>query len=177
VRIANRLIASVLAVLAAVAGVLVAIEVFVAQVLKREPWIIPYDDWLQSARKDTWADSNTVLQIGLGLVLAGVLVVGLQLLRRRPTGLPVEIGHDFEVWVQRRSLERSLTRRAERVDAVQAARVKLRRDKLRVYVDTHRRQAPDLEGDVTRAVTGAVEHLHPVRTPAIDVAVSRRVRS
>ena len=79
----------------------------------------------------------------------------------------------MQVEVQRRSLERSLGRTAEQVDAVHSARAKLRRGELRVRVDTNRRLAPDLEAIVTEAVHDALRCAHTEPEPAVRVTVNR----
>lgn len=173
-RIGNRVVAAVVAAALIVGGLVVAAEVFIAQVLKREPWIVPYDDWLDSAQRTTWAESAAVLQIAVASLIVGGLLLLMQLVRRRPTTLPVDVGDGMQVEVQRRSLERSLGRTAEQVDAVDTARARLRRGELRVRVATNRRLAPDLEATVTEAVHDALRSAHTEPEPHVRVTVTRR---
>jgi hypothetical protein len=177
VRITNRVIAAVAAIMLTAVGTVIVVEVFVAQILKRSPWIVPYDQWLDSARANTWAGSDTVLQLGVGLTAGGIAVVLFELIRRRPTGLSVAVDPDLRVQVQRRSLEHSFARAAERVDAVRSARVKLRKDVLQVDVTTARREAATIEADVTMAVIAALHRIHPTPEPSVRVKVTRREQS
>jgi hypothetical protein len=176
-RVVNRLLAAVVAILVIAAAFVVVVEVVVAQVAKRDPWIVPYDQWLESAQQNTWAGSDAVLQLALALLLVGAVLLVLQLVPRRPTSLPLEVGGRSEVQVQRRSLERSLVRAAERLDAVEKASVDLGENRVQVRATTHRRQAPNLEAEITRSMMDALARAHPVRQPEIRVKVSRRQSS
>src|SRR5215204_2388947 len=144
-RVVSRILAAVVALLIIAAAVVVVVEVVVAQVLKREPWIVPYDRWLASAQRESWATSDAVLQVAVALLVAGAVLLILQLIRRRPTSLPLAVGDRSEVQVHRRSLEHSLARTAERLDAVEKASVDVDRDRVNVRATTHRRQAQTLE--------------------------------
>jgi Family of unknown function (DUF6286) len=177
VRVVNRLLAAVVAILLVAAAFVVVTEIVVAQVFKRDPWIVPYDEWLESARQNSWADSDAVLQVAVALLLAGAVLLVLQLARRRPTSLPLEVGDRSEVQVHRRSLEGSLARAAERLDAVDKASVDVGADRVQVRATTHRRQAPNLEAEITQSLLEALGRAHPVREPDIRVKVSRRKSS
>jgi hypothetical protein len=171
-RLLNRLLAAVVAILVAGAGLLVAVEVVIAQLFKRDPWIIPYDQWLRSARRETWERSDAVLQLAVAFIVVGAILLLLQLLHRRPRNLPLYLTPEWEVAVQRRSLERSLARAAAKVDAVDAASVKLRGERLRVQAATKRRVFPNLELEVTQTVSEALQRFHPAKAPAVKVEVS-----
>jgi hypothetical protein len=173
-RIVNRLLAAVVAILVIAAAFVVVSEVVVAQVFKRDPWIVPHDRWLRSARQDTWADSDSVLQLAVALLVVGAVLLILQLVRRRPTTVPLDVGGRSAVEVHRRSLERSLARTAERLDAVDKASVDVGGDHLQVRATTNRRQAPNLEAEITQSLLDALRRTHPVREPDIRVKVSRR---
>ena len=173
-RVLNRVVAALVAVALAVAGVVVAVEVFVAQVLKREPWIVPYDRWYRSSQENTWS-ADVVLQIGLALIGIGLVLLLLQFLKRKPTSFPLETRQPgVDAYVGRRSLERSLTRAAEHVDGVSSAKAKVAGNRVRISASSNRRVAPDLESQVNEAVTSSLRRVHLVREPPVSVSVSRR---
>ncbi len=89
-RVLSRLIALAVALGLFVGGIVVAVEIVFAEI-GREPWVIPYDEWYESARINAWSSPST-RRLALALVVAGLLLLLLQLARRRPTALAMEMG-------------------------------------------------------------------------------------
>jgi len=173
VRILSRLIALALALGLVVGAVLVAVEIVVAE-LGREPWVIPYDRWYQSARTNDWSSPST-RRLALVLVVAGLILLLLQLARRRPTALSMETAastHSADL--NRRGIERSLVRAVSRVDGVASAKAKISRSRTRVTASSNRRLPGDLEARVTQAAEKRLAALQLASPPALSVRLDSR---
>jgi hypothetical protein len=171
VRIVNRVLAAVLALALLVGGLIVAVEIVVAG-FDRRPWVLPHDDWYRSARLRTW-DSAPPRWIFLGLIAAGLLLLFLQLARRRPTALALTPGA-VPADVGRRSLERSLAREAAGVDGIAAAKAKVGKEKAEVVASSNRRQTDDLEPMVSQALDRRMAAVGLARPPAVRIKVQGR---
>jgi hypothetical protein len=171
VRIANRAVAAVLALGFLAGGLILAVEIVVAG-FDRRPWVLPHDDWYDSARTRMWEDAPP-RWIFIGLVVAGLLLLLLQFARRRPTTLPMAPGA-VPTDVGRRSLERSLAREATRIDGVSAAKARVNDDRVDVRASSNRRQVGDLEPRVTQALDRRMGALGLARPPAVRVKVQGR---
>lgn len=170
-RVANRIIAAVLALGLLVGGLLVAVEIVVAG-FDRRPWVLPHDEWYRSARLRAW-DSAPPRWIFIGLVIAGLLLLVLQLARRRPTALALTPGA-VPADLGRRSLEKALVREAGRVDGIAAAKAKVREDRADVVASTNRRQPGDLGPRVAQALDRRMAAMGLARPPAVKVKVHGR---
>ena len=170
-RIANRVLAAVLALALLVGGLIVAVEIVVAG-FDRRPWVLPHDDWYRSARLRTW-DSAPPRWIFIGLVAAGLVLLFIQLARRRPTTLALTPGA-VPADVGRRSLERSLAREARSVDGIAAAKAKVGKEKAEVVASSNRRQTADLEPAVSKALDRRMAAIGLARPPAVRVKVQGR---
>ncbi len=170
-RIVNRVLAAVLALSLFVGGLIVAVEIVVAG-FDRRPWVLSHDDWYRSARLRTW-DSAPPRWIFIGLVAAGLLLLCVQLARRRPTTLALTPGA-VPADVGRRSLERSLTRETTRIDGIAAAKTKVGKEKAAVVASSHRRQTADLEPVISQALDQRMAAIGLARPPALRVKVQGR---
>lgn len=170
-RLANRVLAAVLALGLLVGGLVVAVEIVVAG-FDRRPWILPHDDWYRSARLRTW-DSAPPRWIFIGLLAAGLVLLLMQLARRRPTALALTPGA-VPADLGRRSLEKSLAREAKAVDGIAAAKARVGKEKADVAASSNRRQADDLEPVVSQALDRRMAALGLARPPAVRVKVQAR---
>ncbi|MDQ4069396.1 MAG: DUF6286 domain-containing protein, partial [Actinomycetota bacterium] len=171
VRIANRVVAAVLALGLLAGGLLVAVEIVVAG-FDRRPWVLPHDDWYVSARTRSW-ESAPARWIFIGLAVAGLLLLLLQLARRRPTALALTPGA-VPTEVGRRSLERSLVREATTIDGVAAAKARVDGDRAEVVATSNRRQTDDLQPRLTQALDRRMAALGLARPPSVRVKVRGR---
>lgn len=170
-RIANRVASAVLGLALLVGGLLVAVEIVVAG-FDRRPWVLPHDDWYNSARLRIWEDAPP-RWIFIGIVLAGLLLLLLQLARRRPRALAMTPGA-VPADIGRRSLEKALVREAARIDGIAAAKAKVREDRADVVASSNRRQTGDLGPRVTEALDARMAALGLARPPAVRVKVQGR---
>ena len=169
--IANRVVSAVLALAVLVGGILVAVEIVVAG-FDRRPWVLPHDDWYNSARLRSWEDAPP-RWIFIGLVVAGLVLLFLQFARRPPRALAMAAGA-VPADIGRRSLEKALVREATRVDGVAAAKVKVREDRAEVVASSNRRQTDDIGPTVTQALDRRMAALGLARPPAVRVKVHGR---
>ena len=170
-RIANRVVAAVLALGLVVGGLLFAVEIVVAG-FDRRPWVVPHDRWYTSARLRSW-ESAAPRWIFIGLAVAGLLLLILQLARRRPTALALTAGA-VPAEVGRRSLERALVREASAVDGVASARAKVDDGKAEVVATSNRRQTTELQPRVAEVLDRRIGALGLARPPTVRVKVQGR---
>lgn len=170
-RLVNRVLAAVLGLTLLVGGLLVATEIVIAG-FGRRPWVVPYDRWYASARMRSW-DSAPPRWIFLGLVAAGLALLVVQLLGRRPAALALAPGA-APADVGRRSLEKSLAREAARVDGVAGAKARIAKDNAQVEAWSSRRQTEDLPPRVAAALDRRLSALGLARPPAVRVKVEGR---
>lgn len=170
-RIVNRVLAAVLGLGLLVGGLVVAVEIVVAG-FDRRPWVLPHDDWYRSARQQSW-ESAPPRWIFIGLIAAGLVLLFIQIARRRPTALALTPGA-VPADVGRRSLERSLAREATSVDGIAAAKAKVRKDKADVVASSTRRQTDDLGPVVSQALDRRMAAVGLARPPAVRVKVQGR---
>jgi len=170
-RIANRVLAAVLALALFVGGLLIAVEIVVAG-FDRRPWVVPHDSWYISARLRSW-DSAPLRWIFIGLAATGLALLVSQLARRRPAflaltpgGVPADLG--------RRSLEKSLVREATRVDGVSGAKAKVSDGRADIVASSNRRQTDDLGPRVAEALDRRMSALGLARPPVVRVKVHGR---
>lgn len=168
----NRVLAVAVALALAVGGFVVAVEIALVGV-GGGPWVLPYDDWYDSARRNQW-ESSGPRGLFIGVCAAGVVLLVLQVVKAAPRSVPLEEGCSG-AGLSRRSLERALARTAGRIDGVSAAKASVDRNRTRIVVDTNRRTG-DLRPPVEKAVQDRLHSLGLARLPKVDVAVNKRTR-
>ena len=172
-RILSRLIALAVALALVVGGVLVAVEIVLAE-LGWQPWVVPHDQWYEEGRQNAWS-SSSVRALFLALAVVGLVLLLLQATKRRPLALLMERRQDgHPVAVGRRSLEQSLVRSITRVAGVAAAKVRLSENRARVRASSNRRLPGDLEARVARAAEQRLSALKLATTPEVVVRLGHR---
>lgn len=152
-RIANRILAVIVAIGLAAGGLLVAVEIAWAR-LGHRPLVVPHDDWYATARENHW-DASGPRWLFLVVALAGVAVLALQLMRARPRSLALADGQT-RAGLSRRGLEQALARAAVAQDGIANAKAKVDRRRARVIAVTRRTEG-DLEPRVEQAVRGRLQ--------------------
>lgn len=172
-RLFNRLVAVALALFLVVGCVLVAVEIVVAE-LGNDPWVIPYDRWYEDARAHDWS-SGWSLRWFFALTALGLVLLLLQLARRRPAALPMKVGRtEHPAAVSRRGIERSLGRAVGRVDGVASAKARVKRGSVRVKATSNRRQPGDLESRIGEAARQRLSSLGLAQPPSVAVRLQHR---
>lgn len=170
-RVVNRVLAAVLALALLVGGVLLAVEIVVAA-FGRDPWVVPHDRWYRNTLGHSW-DDDASRWVFIGLVLAGLALLALQIVRRRPGTLPLSTG-GAPADLGRRSMERSLVRAATSVDGVSGAKVRVSAERADVVATTSRRLAEEVRPHLAEAVERRVRALGLAREPQVKVQISGR---
>lgn len=170
-RIVDRVVAAVLALALMVGGLLVAVEIVVAA-FGRHPWVLPHDRWYRSTLEHAWDDA-AARWVFIALVLAGLLLLSLQVARRRPATLALSAG-GAPADLGRRSMERSLARAATSVDGVSRAKVRVSAERADVVATTNRRQADEVRPRLAEAVERRVRALGLARVPQVKVRIEGR---
>lgn len=174
-RTVNRLLAAVLA-FGLVAASLLTVAEIGAAALGLAPWVVPYESWLATARSSAYGD-RPVLTVAILLVLVGLVLVVLQLLRRRPLRLPLLPKHDgVQPRIERRSLELAATRAAREVDGVEKATCRATSGRLVVNAASGREEIIGLDGRIRAAVEKRITALEPAQpvTVAVKLQSPRR---
>ena len=172
-RILSRLLALAVALALAVGGALVAVEIVAAE-LADDPLVIPYDKWYRSARTNDWS-SSLARQVSVALLAAGLVLLLLQVAKRRPAVLAMKpTGAGRSAALQRRGVERSLVRAVSRVDGVASAKATITSSRTRVAATTNRRLPGDLEDRVKRAAEARLAALHLATPPPLSVRLNSR---
>ena len=172
-RLVSRLVAVAVALFLAAAGVLVAVEIVVAE-LGNDPWLIPYDRWYEDGRTHDWSSAPS-RQLFAALAALGLLLLVLQLARRRPTVLAMEKGRSqHDAALNRRGVERSLVRAVSRVDGVASSKVSIKRGTARVRATSNRRQPGDLESRIGEAARQRLSSLGLAQPPSVAVRLQHR---
>jgi hypothetical protein len=168
VRILNRVVSVLLAVALIAGGVLVAVEIVLAA-LDRDPWVLPHDEWYRSARETPWSDGDARLVFGV-LALVGLVLLVLELLRRRTQALPLaDRSEGARADLDRRGVERWLAGRLADVEGASDARAKVKKRQVAVSAATPQRDVAEVQ---QRLEASAADHLDE-----LDLAAPLRVRA
>jgi hypothetical protein len=173
-RIADRIVAGLVALALLVGGVLLAIEIALQAAGREDPWVLPWDTWYREGLETPWSDP-TVRAVCIGLLVAAVLLLMLQFARRRPSALPVRPRADaVHVDLDRRGLEHWLAARLDKVEGVGSVNVRAHRRKVRVRADSVSRDTAPIERRLDEAAARELDRLDLVRSPSVDVNVRPR---
>lgn len=133
--ITNRVLSALLALLLVVGGLLVAVEIVLAQ-LGRQALLIPSSAWASWLGGQTW-DTFTVRLVLSGLVVVGLLLLILALRPGKPRRLALPAtGTNLHVSIARRALQQNLADTAARASGVASASAKAGRRTVTVTATT-----------------------------------------
>jgi hypothetical protein len=177
-RLLNRPLAFILAAALAAAGIIVIIEV-TALHFNSGPLLLHWTTWYHWAAKTHW--DQLVVQVWSAiLIVAGALILALELKPPRVTRLPLRSAHDAtDAAVTRRGLAGTLRAAATGVDGISSAAVRVRRRRARVTAVSAARgraAADALKEPVTQALRGRLDDLDLRHPPRLTVRVTARSR-
>ena len=173
-RVADRVIAGIVALVLLVGGVLVAIEIGLQAAGLEGPWVLPWDSWYREGTETAWSDPE-VRAVCVGLVAVAVLLLALQVAHRRPSAMPIRRRNEaVDVDLDRRGLEDWLEARLARVDGVGAVKVRAGRRKVRVRAEAVARDTAPIQGRLDEAATRELAEFDLERPPSVDVRVRSR---
>ncbi len=174
-RVLLRVLAPLLGLALAAAGVLLVIEVVAAWV--RPPatagLLVPWPDWRTTVENLTWAD-QPVPWIAVGVAVAGLLLVLLGLLARRHDIRFEPPTPDVTVTTSPRVLARIVGRRVRSADGVAAATVTASGRKVAVGAQGWNDASSELRSEVDGAVAALLDELPLARRPRVSVTVQQR---
>lgn len=177
-RLLNRPLAFILAAALAVASIAVIVEV-VAFHVNAGPLVLHWTTWDRWAQRTRW-DALVVQVWSAVLIVAGGLILALELKPRRVTRLPLRSAHDAtDAAVTRGGLAGTLRAAATGVDGIASAAVVVRRRRARVTAVSAARGRPAaaaLRQPVTEALDGRLDHLDLRHRPRLTVRVNSRSR-
>lgn len=175
VRVLLRVLAPLLGLTLAVAGVLVVIEVVVAWV--RPPAvtgvIVPWPDWRVALENRTW-DRPPVSVIAIAVAVVGLVLVLVGLLARRSDLLLEGVGDDMTVATTPRVLARLVGTRVREADDVAAASVTASARRVRVAVEAWDAEHEGLDEAVAGRIEELLDELPLTRRPRVAVSVAER---
>jgi hypothetical protein len=165
--------ATIVAALLAAAALLTAAEV-ISRLLDRQLGALPVS-WLSRLGRETqWQDPLALIVAGLAAV-AGLLLLVLALRPGRARVVPVTSGYgDALTAASYGAVARHTEAAAGGVDGIAGARATVRKDRLRLRVDSPLRDPRGLTEQVQQAVAGRLDQLAPLRPLRLKVAVRHR---
>lgn len=174
-RVLLRVLAPLLGLALAAAGVLLVIEVVAAWVRPATGTglLVPWPAWRATLEELTWA-GNPVPAVAIGVAVLGLLLVLLGLTARRSDIHLDAPRPEMTVTTSPRVLARLVGRRVRATDDVAAASVTASRRKVTVSAEGFGDAKPTLRSDVTARVDALLDELPLHRRPRVAVAVQVR---
>jgi hypothetical protein len=171
-RATNRLISVLLSLALTAALLLIAIEVALARLDRDE--LTSWRERYHTFRTTPW--DATSVRVGFGILAgAGLLLLFLQVWRRRPVVLPLDQQPQLApASVNRRHLERALTGDTSHIDGVASSRVKAKRRRVAIDARTNRLNPGDLEQRLYSTVEGRITSLGLVEGLPVTVDLQHR---
>lgn len=133
---------------------------------------IPYDSVVARLHATAWGDRR-VLIAGVAAVLAGLVLLALAMLPGRAVVVPLSGSENFAAGVHRRGLRGSLRDAAQSVEGVRSARVRLRRNRVRVTVRTGYAHTASLSEAVCAAVDERIGRIGPHPAPQVSARLRK----
>ncbi|CAN5232357.1 hypothetical protein BH24ACT1_BH24ACT1_07210 [soil metagenome] len=164
-RIVDRVLSAVLALVLLAGGLVVAVEIVLAG-LGRPAWLVPHDRWAASARTTPWSETDLRL-VFAGMIAVGVLLLVVEGARRRPDALLLAgRGPRVVSELDRRGVERWLVERIEGVEGVVGAGVHVGAKSAVVEATSLARDTGTIDQGVRQVAVDALNSLgldHPLR--------------
>ena len=170
-RTLTRVLSALVGLVLLVAGLALALEVALTAA-RGTAELLPYDAWLRWSRTHAWRDA-VVVWTGLGMLLAGVLLLVLTLRRRAPLAVPGAGRQDMTVSFARRPLEQAVARLAERSAGVEGVRVTMRRHKAAVHGASLATDLDRTRDVLSTRLSEGLDRLPLQHTPTIDVRLRK----
>lgn len=174
-RVLLRVLAPLLGLALAAAGVLLVIEVVAAWV--RTPattgLLVPWPDWRATVETLTW-ENTPVPAVAIGVGVLGLLLVLIGLLARRHDIALSSPTPEVTVTTSPRVLARLVGRRVRASDGVAAASVTATSRKISVGAQAWNDASPELRTSVGTTVGTLLDELPLARRPRVAVTVQQR---
>jgi hypothetical protein len=171
----DRVVAVILGLVLLGLGALVTAEVIWSKGLERSGHLVlPYESSSRYLHQHVWS-STEIRAISAGVAAVGLIVLLLELKRRRP-GLLTMAGSTAGVvtGISRRSLGRALTRVAISTPGISDAKTRVRRRRATVRARSHLRDPGDLQQQLYRELSESLESMQLTRLLRLRVGLSHR---
>jgi glucose dehydrogenase len=164
--ITNRVLSILLALVLLAGGLLVAVEIVLAQ-LGRPALLIPWSAWASWVAGQTW-DTLTVRLILAGLVVVGLILLILALRPGKPRRLALPAtGSNLHMSIARRALQQNLADTAARASGVASASAKAGRRTVTITATTANPNTTEVHNAAQAAVNQRID----------EIGLARRLRS
>jgi len=175
VRLFDRIAAVLLGFAVLILGILVSAEIVHTVLLnKTGELVLPWQRLTRFLTGHDWSTS-AMLTVSVATACVGLVLLLCELKPRRPGLLTLRTDDEhLAAGTTRRSLVNALAARAEEVDGVSGASVKLGRRTATVAVTTVQRDPGDLRQQVIDRLTGWLDALGLVRAPELKVRLSTK---
>lgn len=151
-RVVNRLVSTVLAIVLLAVAVVVVVEIILAAV-GHGPYLYHWQPLRDALVRNTWRDLGTQVT-GVVLSLVGLLLLLVGLKRGRPDALELSgSGSGATVTTTRKSLQRALKATTLATDGVEKAKVAIRRRTVKVKVTSPMLEATPVQEAVEARAT------------------------
>jgi hypothetical protein len=179
VRVANRLLAFVLALALLATGVILIVEVIAANT-DHQPVIFDWHAMFRWGQRNGW--NATSVEITCGIVaLVGLLLLLPQLRRSRPRRFPVDVGDQaLDAGVTRKGLRTAIRSAVEDVDGVGGSSIAVGRRRVRVEARSAARTpdvAASIEPNVRQAAERVTEQLMLRQPRRVSVSVEQNKKA
>jgi Family of unknown function (DUF6286) len=174
-RIANRLLAFIVAAAIVVVGIIIIIEVIAAR-SGAAPVIIGWHSILSWGRRNPWNADSVEVASSITAV-AGLLLLLPQLRRRRPTRLTVTSADATDAALTRKGVSAAVRGAVNDVEGITISRVKVKHRKVAVNATSHAATdgtAADLKSQVKQSAQEAIDQLQFTSKRRLKVHVDSR---
>lgn len=174
-RVLLRVLAPLLGLALAAAGVLLVIEVVAAWVRPGATagLVVPWTDWRSTVEELTW-DTNPVPLIAIGVAVLGLLLILVGVAARRSDVLLEPPAPEVSVTTSPHVLARLVGNRVRATDDVAGASVTASRRRIAVSAQGWGDAGPELRSAVTARVDALLDELPLHRRPRVVVSVQDR---
>jgi hypothetical protein len=175
VRIANRLLAFIVAAAIAVVGIILIIEVIAAR-SGAAPVVIGWHSILNWGRRNTW-DADSVEVACAITTAAGLLLLLPQLRRRRPTRLTVTAGDSTDAAITRKGASAAVRAAVNDIDGITSSHVRVKHRKIAVKATSYAATdatAGNLKSSIKQAAQQVIDQLQLTSKRRVKVSVDSR---
>lgn len=170
-RAVNRLVSTVIALALLVATALIVIEI-VAAAIGKGPAIVHWQSTTNALGRNTWRDLGAQVT-GVVLVLVGLLLIVLASKRGKPDVLALsDSGSGTTVTTTRKSLQRALKATAVSTEGVEKAKVKVKRRKAVIKVNSALLDAGRVKQAVEQRGSDLIEAVGLAKPPTVRAKVT-----
>ncbi|MDQ6839717.1 MAG: DUF6286 domain-containing protein [Actinomycetota bacterium] len=173
----NRAVALIVGLALAVASVLAGIEIM-ELTLGNPPLLVPRHSWDSGLRTLQWGSFGLELTCVI-LVVVGVVLIALQLIRRRPVRLPLRSRPGQWAWVSRGGLARRLAFDVAELDEITSSKVRVGRSRVRTKVvlaaGTDRAAGVERVGKVAQETLRSIGMVHELKLRVVATSADPSV--